>query len=120
MYRLSGLLLALMFAVMPTVDMVCRALCTPDPIASAAPACHEVAFQSADGVLLPAVDCQRDVIAVVAPAEAIRNLASPGQVVTSLVTVFAPVSASASVDGNRQPVRPRPLHGYPSTIVLRI
>lgn len=119
--RLFGLLLALMFGATPTVDMVCRSLCTPDAMAAVAPSCHEVVSQTADGVLLPAVACQRDVVAAVAPADGTRNLVPPAPLVTAQVTAFLHVAAPAGCDINRLAVRPRPPQAYPSsTIVLRI
>lgn len=120
MTRLSGLLLALLFSVMPTVDIVCRALCTPDPTSASAPSCHEVAAPTSDGVLLPAVACQRDAVAAVAPADGTRNLVPPAPLVTAQVTAFLQVAAPAGADMNRPAVRPRPPQAYPSTIVLRI
>jgi hypothetical protein len=120
MIRLSGLLLALMFSVMPTVDTVCRALCTPEPTSASAPSCHDVAAPTRDGVLLPAVACQRDAIAAVAPADGTRNLVPPAPIVTARLTTVLDAAAPAGADMHRQAVRPRPPQAYPSTIVLRI
>ena len=55
MTRLSSLLLALLLTVTPTVDVVCRAVCTAQLMGAAANPCHEVASPNVDGVLLPAV-----------------------------------------------------------------
>jgi hypothetical protein len=120
MTRLSSLLLALMFSVLPTADMVCRARCTPDPTAASAPSCHDVTPPTLDGVLLPAVACQRDAGAALAPANGTRNLVAPAPVVTAPITAFFHAAAPAGAATNREAVRPRPPQAYPSTIVLRI
>lgn len=120
MTRLPGLLLALMFSVMPSADIVCRALCTPDPTSASAPSCHDVTAPTLDGVLLPAVACQRDASAAVAPADGTRSLVPPAPVVTARITASLHAAAPAGADMNRQAVRPRPPQACPSTIVLRI
>jgi predicted cobalt transporter CbtA len=120
MIRLSGLLLALMFSVMPTVDIVCRALCTPEPSSASPPSCHDVAAPTPDGVLLPAVACQRDASVAVAPADGTRNLVPPAPIVTARFTTFLDAAAPAGADMHRLAVRQRPPQAYPSTIVLRI
>ena len=120
MIRFFGLLLALMFTVTPTVDMVCRATCTPQPMAEAASSCHEVVSVTADGVLLPAVVCQRDAAKAVAAAEGARSLVAPATLVTAQVAAFLDLRASNTPDLRRHAPRPRATHGYPSTIVLRI
>jgi hypothetical protein len=120
MTRLSGLLLAFLLAVSPTVDVACRALCTPQLVGAAADACHEVASADLDGVLLPAQACQRDAVAALAPADGARNLVAPAPLVTAQATPVAFVPASAGAHVRRQAVRPRPPHAYPSTVVLRI
>ena len=119
MIRFFGLLLALMFTVTPTVDMVCRATCTPQPMAVAASSCHEVDSVTADGVLLAAVFCQRDAAKAVA-AEGARSLVAPAALVTAQVSASLDLRASHTPDLRRHAPRPRTTHGYPSTIVLRI
>lgn len=119
MTRFSGLLLALIFTVTPTVDMVCRAMCTPQLMAAAAPSCHEVGSANADGALLPAVVCQRDAGAAVAPADGARNLLVSAPLVTAQVPVLAHVPESGRA-ALRRSVRPCSPHGYYSTTVLRI
>lgn len=113
-------LLALLLAVTPTVDVACRTVCTPQLTGAAADSCHEVASSNADGVLLPAVACQRDAVAAVAPADGARNLLAPAPLVTAQATAFAFVPASTGAHLRRQVVRPRLPHAYPSTVVLRI
>jgi hypothetical protein len=120
MVRLLGLLLALMFSVMPTVDTVCRALCTPEPTSTSAPSCHDAAAPTHDGVWLPGVACQREAVAAVVPADGTRNLVPPAPVVTSRYTTDLDAAAPARADMHRHAVRPRPPQAYPSTIVLRI
>jgi hypothetical protein len=119
MTHLSSLLLVVMLAVTPTVDVVCRAVCTPNPIASASASCHEFASETADGLWLPGVTCQRDAVAAAAPADGARNLVAPAPLVSVLVKRFAYVRASGSANLQRL-MQPRSSHGYPSTIVLRI
>jgi hypothetical protein len=120
MTRLLGLLLASMLAVTPTVDMVCRAVCTPDTAAADAPSCHEVVSATADGALLPATSCQRDAAAAAPPTDGTRNAVTRAPLVTVQVTAFAHVSASVGADLRRQAVRPRTPQTYLSTVVLRI
>jgi hypothetical protein len=116
MTRFSSLLLALLLAVTPTVDVVCRAVCTPNPSAAAVPSCHEAASDTAEW--LPGVTCQRDALSAVAPTEGARNIVAPAPLVTALVISSVLVPASSSADFRRQ--APPPSHGYPSTTVLRI
>jgi hypothetical protein len=116
MTRLSSLLLALLLTVTPTVDVVCRAVCTPNPTAAAVPSCHEVASDTAEW--LPDVTCQRDALAAVAPTDVARSIVAPAPLVTALVIVSVLVPASSSAGLRRQ--APPPSHGYPSTTVLRI
>jgi hypothetical protein len=120
MTRLFGLLLALLLSVTPTVDVACRAVCTPQLMGAAAESCHEVASPNVDGVLLPALACQRDAVAAVAPADGARTVLAPAPLVTAQATAFAFVPASAGADLRPQAVRPRLPHAYPSTVVLRI
>jgi hypothetical protein len=120
MTRLSSLLLALLLTVTPTVDVVCRAVCTPQLMGAAAPSCHEAASQIADGVLRPAVTCQRDAAAAVGPVDGARSLVAQAPLVTLHIAALAPVPASAGADLRREAVRPRLPHAYPSTTVLRI
>jgi hypothetical protein len=120
MVRLSGLLLALMFSVMPTVDTVCRALCTPEPMSASAPSCHYAAAPTHDGMWLPGVACQREAMAAVVPADGTRNLVPPAPVVTARYTTDLDAAAPARADMHRHAVRPRPPQAYPSTIGLRI
>ena len=120
MTRLSSLLLALMLAVTPTVNVVCGAVCTPNPTAATSPSCHEVASGTADGVLVPGgATCQRDPVAAVAPADAARSIVAAAPFVTALIVGSERVPASSSADLRRQTPRP-PSHGYASTTVLRI
>ena len=120
MTRLSGLLLSLLFAVAPTVDMVCRATCTPVPMTADASSCHEDSYPTADAVLLAAVACRFDAVTAVAPTEGARNLVAPAPLLTAQVTTFAHVLVSTGAGLRRHALRPRLPHGYPSTIVLRI
>ena len=120
MLRLFGLLLALLFAVMPTVDMVCRALCTPGASAEAVPACHEVAPATADGMVVPAISCQRDAAAALVPGDASRGLVAPAPVVTVRASIDRTAAAACTADRSGPPVRPRPTQAFPSSIVLRI
>lgn len=117
MTRFSSLLLALLLAVTPTVNVVCRAVCTPNPSAAPVPSCHEVASNTAEW--LPGVTCQRDALAAVASTDVARNIVAPAPLVTAFVIGFVLVPASSSADLRRQAPRP-PSHGYTSTTVLRI
>ncbi len=120
MTRISGLLLAVLLAVTPTVDVVFRAVCTPNPTAAASPSCHEVASGTADGVLMPSGStCQREPVAALAPADGALNIVAPAPIVTVQVMAFALVPVSTSANLDRQ-TRPGSSHGYPSAIVLRI
>jgi len=120
MPRLSGLLLALLFTVTTTVDVVCSAVCTPQLTGAASASCHPAASPTADGVLLPAMACHHDVVAGVRQVESARHLWTPAPLGTVQVTVLAYVPASAGADLRRQAVRPRLPHAYPSSVVLRI
>jgi hypothetical protein len=119
MNSLLATVLALLLAVTPTVDMVCRAVCTPQLTGAPAQSCHEVAFPTVDGVLLPVAACQRDAAATLAPADAARNLVVPAPLIPVQVMASPFVSASSGADLRRQVLRPRS-HGYASTTVLRI
>jgi hypothetical protein len=117
MIRLSSLLLALLLAVTPTVDVVCRAVCTPNPSAAAVPTCHEVASDTAEW--LPGVTCQRDALAAVVSTDGARNIVAPAPLVTALVIGSVLVPASRRADLRRQTPRP-PSHGHASATLLRI
>ena len=119
MKTLLATVLALLLAVTPTVDVLCRAVCAPQLMGAAAPSCHEVASPTVDGVLLPGGACQRDAVATLAPADAARNLVVPASLVPVQVMASSFVSASSGADLRRQVLRPRS-HGYASTTVLRI
>lgn len=117
---LLALLLALTLAAAPTVDVACRALCTPPPIGTAAPSCHEVGTATADGVLVPAMSCHHDAVAAVDQVEGARNRVAAAPLGTLQATVLAYLPAPAGADRQRQSVRPRLPYAYPSTVVLRI
>jgi hypothetical protein len=120
MARLSSLLLTVLLAVTPTVDVVCRTVCTPNPTAAASPSCHEVASGTGDGMLVPGgTTCQREPVAAVTPADGARNIVAPAPLVTVQVMAFAIVPVSTSANLERQ-TRSGSSHGYPSPIVLRI
>lgn len=120
MTRLVGSLLALLFSVLPTADVVCRAVCAPNATSTAAPSCHEVAPQTADGALVPAVACQREAVAAAVAGEAARSLVSPAPLATTQAVPFVYLPSSTTADVNRRSVRPRPPQACPSTNVLRI
>lgn len=114
-------LLALILAVTPTVDVVCRALCTASPVGAAAPSCHEGAAPTADGVLLPAMACHHDAVEAVNQSEGARNRLAVAPLGTVQVIIFAYLpSPAGGGDRKRQSVRPRLPLAYPSTVVLRI
>jgi hypothetical protein len=119
MTRLSSLLLVLMLAVTPTVSVVCRAVCTPNPTPAASPSCHEVAPDTADGVWSPGLTCQRDAVVAVAQADWARNIVAPAPLVTTFIVGSVLVPACSRAGLRRQTPRP-PSHRYASTTVLRI
>lgn len=119
MTRLSSLLLVLMLAVTPTVSVVCRAVCTPNPTPAASPSCHEVAPDTADGVWSPGLTCQRDAVVAVAQADWARNIVAPAPLVTPFIVGSVLVPACSRAGLRRQTPRP-PSHRYAFTTVLRI
>lgn len=120
MSRLPAPLLAVLLAVTPTLDAVCRAVCTPVTTAADVPSCHEVDGATTDGVLVPVACCHSDAVTAVLPTDVTRNLVARAPLVTAQISSFGYMPASAGADIRRQAVRPRLSHSYPSTIVLRI
>ena len=121
MIRLPALLLASVLAVTPTVDVVCRAVCSRATTGVVVPSCHEVhSVAATDGLLLPATSCRHDAVTMTPPTEGTRSLPARTPLVTVEITSFLHVSSSISACIGRQAGRPRATHAYPSTIVLRI
>lgn len=116
MYRLLAILLTFLLAVTPTVDVMCRALCTPD--ATAVP-CHHLAAPAADGSLSSA-SCKDDAAAAVAPVERTRTAVSPAPLLR--VKLFDVAQGPVFPGGfvRRPPAYPRHAQGFLSTVVLRI
>ncbi len=119
MPRLLGVALAVLFAVTPAADLVCRALCMPAAAASS-PACHDAMPATGDGLMKAPPICPRDGDVALVPAD-------PRHAGVGATSVTAPAHATASLDGVRSsaglwrpPLGPRPPQACLRSIVLRI
>lgn len=115
MHGIVAVFLALLVAVTPTLDKVCRAFCTAE---GAAVYCHHIAAPSADGSL-SSPSCEGDAEVAVAPSGATRSLVPPAPL---FVQISESANAPAVTDAHtwRQSMRPDPPPACLSPIVLRI